>query len=177
MRLQQVAPGNPISKDVNKVREVVDSYLGPTDSMAQAEQDVSDAGGGDIPQSTANGGGGDRSAAIASQYGGGSTVSASGEMQFSRPQEMTPRSMGVMAPSAQGGGPSSVQHNVNFAPAQVHITVGRDGTATASPNPIQLTPNQQASNAGVGSATPNNPPPGDNYYRGWWAGGSGGGTS
>jgi hypothetical protein len=98
-------------------------------------------------------------------------------MLFSRPQEMSPRSMGVMAPTAAGPAGGNVQHNVNFAPAQVHITVGRDGTMTASPNPIQLTPNQQATNAGVGSATANNPPPGDSYYRGAWVPGSGGGIS
>jgi len=176
--LQRMAPGNPISKDPNKIAEMVDSYLGPTDYMAQAERDVGDAGGGDVPQSTGQGSfpapASNRSAAISSQYG--SATSASGEMLFSRPQEMSPRSMGVMAPVAAQTA-SAVQHNVNFAPAQVHITVGRDGTMTASPNPVALTPNQQASNAGVGSATPNNPPPGDNYYRGPYATGNGGGTS
>lgn len=178
-RLQQMAPGNPLSKDMNKIADMVDSYMGPTDYMAQAEGDVSDAGGGDVPQSTAEGNfpapGSNRSASIASLYGG-SQANASGEMIFSRPQELTPRSMGVMAPTAAATA-GSVQHNVNFAPAQVHITVGRDGSATVSPNPVQLTPNQQATNAGIGSATANNPPPGDNYYRGWFPPGVGGGTS
>ena len=166
MWLQRTAPGNPLSKDINKLREMVDSYLGPDNAYAQASDDVSAAGGGDVPRSTAMGGatGGDRSAQIASQYG--TQTSSSGEMLFSRPQEMMPRSMGVMAPTAAQTA-SAVQHNVNFQPAQVHITVGRDGSMTASPNPVQLTPNQQATNAGVGAATANNPPPGDDYYRGW----------
>lgn len=64
----------------------------------------------------------------------------------------------------QGGHPNT---NVNFSPAQVQISF-TNGGMTASPNPVQLTPNQQAANSGVGSATMNNPPPGDGfgYYRG-----------
>lgn len=65
------------------------------------------------------------------------------------------------SPGPDGGG-NGGQTNVNFSPAQVQITFGAGGM-TASPNPVQLTPNQQAVNAGVGSNTMNNPAPGDGY--------------
>jgi hypothetical protein len=64
-----------------------------------------------------------------------------------------------------GGG----QTNVNFSPAQVQIKVNTTtGDATVTPNPVQLTPNQQQVNAGVGGATMNNPQLGDAY--GYWPG-------
>lgn len=59
------------------------------------------------------------------------------------------------------------QTNVNFSPASVKINFDNGGM-TATPNPVQLTPNQQAVNSGVGDATMNNPPPGDGY--GYWPG-------
>jgi hypothetical protein len=70
-----------------------------------------------------------------------------------------------MDPSFRTGGGGST--NVSFSPATVNVNVNTTtGQATASPNVIQLTPNQQAVNSGVGSNTMNNPPPGDGYgYR------------
>lgn len=66
------------------------------------------------------------------------------------------------------GGSGGGQTNVNFNPAQVQISFGSNGQMTATPNPVQLTPNQQAVNGGVGDNTMNNPPPGDGY--GYWPG-------
>lgn len=75
-----------------------------------------------------------------------------------------------------GGGNTNV--GVNFSPATVSIKLDNSGM-TASPNPVQLTPNQQQANAGYGSATMNNPPPGDGfgYYQGRYGFGAGGGGS
>jgi hypothetical protein len=74
-----------------------------------------------------------------------------------------------------GGG--NGQTSVQFSPAQVQIKIDGNGRATASPNPVQLTPNQQSTNGG-GNSTMNDPPPGDGfgYYRGrggWFGEGSG----
>lgn len=71
----------------------------------------------------------------------------------------------------RGGAPS--QTSVNFSPASVQISIDNNGKATASPNPVQLTPNQQGAMSGADGATMNNPPPGDGYgyYRGRWANG------
>lgn len=68
--------------------------------------------------------------------------------------------------TGKGGGTSQV--GVSFSPAQVQIKFDNNGQATASPNPVQLTPNQQQAMAGYGTNTMNNPPPGDGfgYYRG-----------
>jgi hypothetical protein len=61
------------------------------------------------------------------------------------------------------------QTNVSFSPATVNIKVNTTtGEATATPSVVQLTPNQQQANAGVGNSTLNNPPPGDGY--GYWPG-------
>ena len=75
-----------------------------------------------------------------------------------------------------GGGNTSV--GVNFSPATVNIKFDNSGV-TASPNPVQLTPNQQQAMAGYGNATMNNPPPGDGfgYYQGRYGFGSNGGGS
>jgi hypothetical protein len=65
--------------------------------------------------------------------------------------------------------------NVNFSPATVTLKFDKSGNVTASPNPVTLTPNQQASQSGANGATMNNPPPGDGfgYYRGKMPGWSG----
>jgi len=59
------------------------------------------------------------------------------------------------------GTPSGGGSNVSFSPASVHITIDNKGNATASPNPIQLTPNQVGAITGVGGAQMNNEPPSD----------------
>lgn len=71
-----------------------------------------------------------------------------------------------------GGGGGKTDVGVSFQPATVNIKVDQHGV-TASPNPVQLTPNQQQVNAGYGSNTMNNPQPGDGYgyYRGRMANG------
>ena len=65
--------------------------------------------------------------------------------------------------------------NVNFSPATVTLKFDKSGNVTASPNPVTLTPNQQASQSGANGASMNNPPPGDGfgYYRGHMPGWSG----
>lgn len=52
------------------------------------------------------------------------------------------------------------QTHVNFSPASVRISIDKQGNASASPNPVPLTPNQQQANAGVGGASVNNEPVG-----------------
>jgi len=108
---------------------------------------------------------------------------ASGKMKWRRKGEQgdgmsladTPTQRDDSFRTGGGGGGST---NVQFSPAQVQIKFDSSGRMTASPNPIQLTPNQQSVNSGAGSATMNNPPPGDGfgYYRGrggWFGEGSG----
>jgi hypothetical protein len=70
-----------------------------------------------------------------------------------------------LAQTAGGGGDrAGGQTNVTFAPAQITVKVDQQtGKVTVSPNVLQLSPNAQAVNRGVGGASMNNPPPGDGY--------------
>jgi hypothetical protein len=82
----------------------------------------------------------------------------SGALQWRRTNEGGPGN----SLSSSGGGGSAT--HVTFAPAVVTIKVDpQTGKVTQSPNVIQLSPNAQQVNAGVGSSTMNNPQPGDGY--------------
>jgi hypothetical protein len=73
----------------------------------------------------------------------------------------------AQTPQQMDRGFNTGQTNVNFSPATVTIKIDQDGRAVASPEQVQLTPNQMNANAGVSGAQMNNPQPSDiaNYRR------------
>jgi hypothetical protein len=74
--------------------------------------------------------------------------------------------LSVSQTPAQGGVGGGGNSNVSFSPAEVRITIDNQGNATANPSTATLTPLQSQVNAGVGTATLNNPDSGNGYDRG-----------
>lgn len=87
---------------------------------------------------------------------------ASGKLKW-RPKGSQGDGYTLQNTPSMGQVPGTSGSNVSFSPASVNITIDNQGKATASPNPVPLTPNMQQANSGWGNATQNNAPPGDGY--------------
>lgn len=217
--MQAFLPGSPAATDINKTKQVYDSYVtSGVDYGSKAKQQVEQATGG--AEDSGDGGlsvanpfrvfqdmghafssavsgmgqkftGADNAASpapqgmnsqIAGQFGGGTQIVdgsggvqaytgsqaqqqglSNGSLNWKRQGEQGSYGLPQGSPQAhQTGAGGTSQTNVNFSPAAVELRF-TNGGVTASPNPVQLTPNQQAVNAGHGGASMNNAPPGDGY--------------